>query len=121
MCNKMSSQIYLFNAVSISKFEEFNLQDIEVLINSEKQPSFKRARVMQYLGIAPIITSTTNLAEEDISLRFSCKQKEGYVVWTPLIKTLKTMIYSYNLPVSFTSLRTLVKIKVKSFRSTKVS
>ena len=49
-----------------SKSEELNLKDIEVLVDNKGRNCFNRAHIRRYLGIAPIVTSTTKLSEEDI-------------------------------------------------------
>ena len=59
----MSSQLSLLNDSSSNKSEEFNIKDTELLADNKEQSPFKRAHVGQYLGIARIITSTTELAE----------------------------------------------------------
>ena len=61
---KMSSVLNVSNGSS--KFEEFNLNNIEVLVDKKDQNWFQRAHIGIYLGIARIITSTTKLSEEDI-------------------------------------------------------
>ena len=56
----------LLNVSNDSKSEEFNLKDIEVLVDNKEQNWFKRAHIGQYLRIAHIITSTTKLSEQDM-------------------------------------------------------
>ena len=66
----MSSRFSLLNSTSNnSKSEEFSLKDIELFVDSKKQPWFHQAHTKQYLGIAYIITSTTKLPEEDLKSR----------------------------------------------------
>ena len=56
----------LLNVSNASKKpEEFNLNDIEVLVDSGDQNWFKRVHIGQYLGMAPIITLTSNVSKED--------------------------------------------------------
>ena len=52
---KMSSLFNISNGSS--KSEEFNLKDIEVLVESEEQNWFKRAHVGKFLGLKHIDTS----------------------------------------------------------------
>ena len=47
----MSSQLFLLNTSSSSKFKEFNPKDIEVLPDREGQPWIKEAHVGKLLGI----------------------------------------------------------------------
>ena len=63
----MSSVLNVSNACS--KSEEFSINDIEVLVDSEEQNWFKLAHMGQFLGIARIITSTAKFSEEDIRSR----------------------------------------------------
>ena len=71
---KMSSLLNVSNVSS--KPEEFNLCDIEVVVDSGEQHWFKRAHIGWYLGIAHIITSTSKLSEEGIKSR-AFLQAEG--------------------------------------------
>ena len=98
---KMSSVMNVSNNAS-RKPEEFSLKDIEV--DSKKQNWFKRAHIRQYLGIACIVTSTAKLSEEDIRSWTFPKAKGVSIVWTPLGKTLRIMIFSSHLLVHFMSL-----------------
>ena len=59
---KMSSLLNVSN--DSRKPEEFSLKDIEVLADNKEQNWFKTAHIWRYLGIARIITSTSNLSEE---------------------------------------------------------
>ena len=59
------------------KSDEFNLNDIEVIVDSERQNWFKREHMGQNLGIVCIITSTTKLLEEDIKSRVFLKTEGG--------------------------------------------
>ena len=77
-----------------SRSEEFNLNDIEVLVDSKEQDRFKRAHTGQYLGIARIITSTSKLSEEDKRSRAVLQAEGGIRSMNPLGKMLKTMIFS---------------------------
>ena len=52
---KMSSLLNVSN--TSSKSEEFNLKDIEVLVDSEEQIWFKQAHVDKFLGLENIRTS----------------------------------------------------------------
>ena len=56
----------LLNVSNASKPEEFSIKDIEVVVDNKEQNWFKRAHTGRYLGIACIITSTSQLSEEDI-------------------------------------------------------
>ena len=93
---KMPSVLNISNGSS--KSEEFSLNDIEVLVDSEEQNCFKRAHTGQYLGIARIITLTSKLSEEEIrswpSFRLRGVWAGGSIVWTPLGNTLRVMIFS---------------------------
>ena len=60
----MSSVLNVSNGSS--KSEEFNLNNIEVLVDKKEQNWFQRAHIGKYLGIARIITSTAKLSEENI-------------------------------------------------------
>ena len=73
-----------------SRSEEFNLNDIEVLVDSKEQDWFKRAHTGQYLGIARIITSTSKLSEEDKRSRAVLQAEGGIRSTNPLGKMLKT-------------------------------
>ena len=59
---KMSSLLNVSN--DSRKPEEFSLKDIEVLADNKEQNWFKTAHIGRHLGIARIITSTSNLSEE---------------------------------------------------------
>ena len=71
----MSSLLNVSN--NSSKSEGFSLKDIEVLVDSKKQPWFKRADIGKFLGIAHIITSTTNLTEEDMKSQAFLQLEDG--------------------------------------------
>ena len=58
---KMSSLLNISNG-NISKSEEFNFKDIEVLVDNKEQNWFKRAHIRRYLGIAHIITQPLNFS-----------------------------------------------------------
>ena len=60
---KMSSLLNVSNGNS--KPEEFNLNDIEVLVASEEQNWFKKAHVGKFLGLVHIHRSTARLTDED--------------------------------------------------------
>ena len=72
---KMSS--FLNVSDTSRKSDEFNLNDIEVIVDSERQNWFKREHMGQNLGIVCIITSTTKLLEEDIKSRVFLKAERG--------------------------------------------
>ena len=55
----------LLNVSNASKPEEFNIKDIEVLVDNKEQNWFKMAHIGRYRGIAHIITLTAKLSEED--------------------------------------------------------
>ena len=59
------------NASSSSKSEEFNLKDIEVLVDSEEQSWFKRDHAGTFLEISHIDTSTAKLGQDDNQKRAS--------------------------------------------------
>ena len=59
-----------------SKSEEFNLNNIEVLVDSEEQNLFKRAHVGKILGLVHIHRSTARLADEDQKIQ-AVLQVEG--------------------------------------------
>ena len=61
-----------------SKPEEFNIKDIEVLVDNKKQNWFKRAHAGKFLGIVNIRRSTAKLANEDQKTR-AFLQAEGGV------------------------------------------
>ena len=71
----MSSLLNVSN--DSSKPEEFNLNDIEVLVDSEEQNWFKMAHVVKFLGIVHIHRSTTRLADEDQKTRASFQAEGG--------------------------------------------
>ena len=110
----MSSELSL---LSSSKSEEFNLKDIEVLVDGKELHWFKRAHIRQYLGIARITTSTTKLAQEYMRSRAFVQVEGGSAAQTPLRKTNKILICSSHLLVLSTSPSTLKKIKVKWLKS----
>ena len=56
---EMSSVLNVSNGSSKSK--EFNLNDIEVLVDSEEQNWFKRSHVGKFLGLKHIDTSVGDL------------------------------------------------------------
>ena len=57
--------IEMFSVLNVSndssKSKEFNLNDIEVLVDSEEQNSFKRSHVGKFLGLIHIDTSVGGL------------------------------------------------------------
>ena len=61
-----------------SKPEEFNIKDIEVLVDNKEQNWFKRAHVGKFLGIVNIRRSTAKPANEDQKTR-TFLQAEGSV------------------------------------------
>ena len=69
MYNKMSSQYSLLNVSSSNYSEEFNLKDIEVLIDDKEQPRIKQTHIGRYIGLASMITWTIKLAEQDMKSR----------------------------------------------------
>ena len=70
----MSSLLHVSNGSS--KSEEFNLNDIEVLVDSEEQNWLKRAHVGKSLGLVHIHRSTARLADKDQKTR-AVLQVEG--------------------------------------------
>ena len=64
---KISSFLNLSN--TSSKSEDFNLKDIEVLVDSEEQNWFKRAPIGKSLGIEDIKTSLNGLEKCEILTR----------------------------------------------------
>ena len=59
-----------------SKSVEFNLNDIEVLVDRKEQNWFKRAHIGRYLGITHLISSIGKLPEEDVRSRSSLRVEE---------------------------------------------
>ena len=102
MYNAMSSQLSLLNVSSSSKFKELNLKDIEVLVEDKEQPLFKRTYAGRHVGITCIITSTIELAEDNLKSRPLLQAERGTRSTELLKKTFKTMISSH-LPVLSTS------------------
>lgn len=98
----MSSQLSLLNVSNSSRFKEFNLKDIEMLVENKEQPLFKRIYAGRYVGIACIITSTIELAEDDMKSRPLLQAERETHSTESLMKTVKTMISSH-LPVLSTS------------------
>ena len=64
---KMSSLLNVSNGSS--KPEEFNLNDIEVVVDCEEQNWFKQANVGKFLGIEDIRTSLNDLEKCEILIR----------------------------------------------------
>ena len=64
----MSSSLLNVSNVS-NKPEEFNLNDIEVIVGSEEQKWFKRAKVGKFLGIENIRKSLNDLEKCEILIR----------------------------------------------------
>ena len=60
-----------------SKPEEFNIKDIEVLVDNKEQNWFKRAHVGKLLGIVNIRRSTAKLANEDQKTRVFLQAEGG--------------------------------------------
>ena len=100
--NKMSSLLDVSNGSS--RPEEFNLNDIEVLEDSEEQNWFKRAHVGKFSGLVHIHRSTARLADEDQKTRAFFILKWGVTMRHSLGKMLKIMIFSSHLLVLFMSL-----------------
>ena len=67
----MSSLLSVSN--SSSKLREFNLNDIEVLVDSEEQNWFKRANVGKFLGLKKILMSVEGLDIQEMSQRDDIK------------------------------------------------
>ena len=63
--------------------EEFNLKDIEVLLDSNEQNWFKRAHVAKYLRIVNIRRSTAKLADNDQKTRAFLQAEEGVHIMNP--------------------------------------
>ena len=78
---KMSSVLNVSNGSN--KSEEFSLNNIEVLVDKKEQTQFKRAHIVQYLGIACVITSTAKLSEEDIGSRVFLQAEGGIYSMDP--------------------------------------
>ena len=57
--------------------EEFNLMDIEVLVDSNEENWFKRAHVGKFLGLVNINRSTAKLADEDKKTRAFFQARRG--------------------------------------------
>ena len=60
-----------------SKAEEFSLKDTELLVDSKKQPWFKRAHVGKCLGLVYIYRSTAKREDEDQKTRVFLQAKQG--------------------------------------------
>ena len=65
-----------------SKPEEFNLKDVEVLVDSNVQNWFKRAHVGKFLGIVNIRRSTAKLANEGQKTRPFLQAEGGVHIMT---------------------------------------
>ena len=63
------------NVSSSSKSEEFNLKDIQVLVDNEKQPWFKQAHTGKYISISHIDKFTAKLGQDDKQTRASSKAR----------------------------------------------
>ena len=63
----MSSVLNVSNGSS--KSEEFNLNDIEVLVDSQEQNWFKRAHVGKFLGLEKILMSVKGLDDCEMPTR----------------------------------------------------
>ena len=78
--------IKMFSLLNVSngsnKSGKFNVEVIEVLVDSKEENWFKRAHIGRYLGIAHIIKSTAKLSEEDIRSRAFLQAEGGSIVWT---------------------------------------
>ena len=70
----MSSFLNVSN--TSSKSEEFNLNDIELIVDSEEQNWFKRTHMGKFLGLVYIHRSRAKLAYEDQKTR-TFLQAEG--------------------------------------------
>ena len=79
----MSSKLSLLNASSSSKSEEFNLKDIEVLVDSKQQHWFKRSNVGKFWGLLNIHRSTEKLVDEDQKTRAFLQAEGGCHIITP--------------------------------------
>ena len=68
----------LLNVSNVSNEpEEFNLMDIEVLVDSNEENWFKRAHVGKFLGLVNINRSTAKLADEDKKTRAFFQARRG--------------------------------------------
>ena len=65
-----------------SKLEEFNLNDIEVVVDSEEQNLFKRTHFRKFLGLKHIDTSLEGLDKCEMPARNDIKTAHhGTVGW----------------------------------------
>ena len=88
----MSSLLNASNANS--KPKEFNLKDIEVLVDSEEQNWFMRAHVGKFLGIENIRTSLNGLENSEMLARKDIKAGMGGGCWPgPTHQQNKTDIF----------------------------
>ena len=62
---ELSSQLFWLNSASSRKSEEFNLKDIEMLVDRKVQHWFKRTYVKKLLVLVYIHKSTAKLGDED--------------------------------------------------------
>ena len=77
----MSSLLNVSNGSS--KPEEFNLNDIEVIVDSEEQNWFKRAHVRKFLGLKHIDMSVEGLDKCEMPTRNDIKTAHrGTVGWS---------------------------------------
>ena len=72
-----------------SKPEEFNLNDIEVLVDSKEENQFKRAHVGKFLGLAKILMSVEGLNTQEMPRRDDIKAMVILTLGLGL-KTIKT-------------------------------
>ena len=77
----MSSLLNVSNGSS-NKSEQFNLNDIGVIVDNKEQNWFKRAHVGNFLGIVNLRRSTANLVDEDQKTRAFLQAEEGAIYVT---------------------------------------
>ena len=85
---KMSSLLNVSNGSS--KPEEFNLNDLAVVVDSEEQNWFKRARVGKFLGLKHIDTSVDGLDKCEMPARSDRKTAPHGPGFGPGLRIIKT-------------------------------
>lgn len=76
----LSSQLSWLNSASSRKSEQFNLKDIEMLVDRKAQHWFKQTSIKKLLGLVYIHRSTAKLGDEDQNFRLFCKLTGDFMV-----------------------------------------
>ena len=80
---KMSSSLLNISNDASSKSEEFSINDIEILVESEEQNWFKGAHVGKFLELVHIHRSMKKLADKDQKIRSFLKVEVGICIDFP--------------------------------------